>query len=917
MRRASGRHHRDAMPRRQLDHAKTPPTGTVTFLFSDIEGSTRMVEALGARWPKVLQRHRVAMRRAFDEHGGVERGTEGDSFFVAFPDAVEAVSAAVAATKGLAETEWPDDTTVRVRIGMHTGEGRLVDGDYVGLDVHRAARIAAAGHGGQILISESTRILTERALPPGVTLRDLGQHTLKDLPAPEHLYQALVEGMPSEFPPLRSLARIVANLPAQLSSIIGRDAEIEAVRVLLETSRLVTITGPGGIGKTRVAQEVARRLVATNAGAVDVVFVPLDALTDAALIPLEILRALGLDAAASREPIARLAEHLTTRSAVLVLDNLEQLSGAGLVVKSILDRAQATSVLVSSQAALHVAGEQEYALPPLDIASVRTHGPSQQGQADAMANPALALFVERARAVRADFALDATNTEAILEICTRLDGLPLAIELAAAQVKLLSPAAILERIQATPDALASRREDLPERHRTLRATVAWSYELLGEGERRLFRRLGLFSGGARLPEIEAIAAVSPPVADPVDALGTLVDRSLVTVRRGEGGDDRFDLFQTIRTYARQLLVDEGEEGAIAGEHARIYRDLAHRAEQEVYRRSRREWLRRIDADRGNLRAAFDWLLAAGAVADALELGADLWRFWQLRGRFAEGIERLDRALAAAAAPGAPDVPLAVLSRAEEAAGSLRYWIQPDRRLARMLYEQSLEHAIASGDRVREAWSTYNLAFMFDFIPEGFGEPDFQRALDLRQRALQLFRDAGDQRGIGESLWAMGGSAQLVAQDPVLARQHLNEALPILEEIGDLFAIGWSHISLGLLDSIEGNLDDAEAHVLAAADVFTRDGDMSGEVITVQHLGALAAKRGDDVTAVRFSAAAVAASNAVGANPPPIPPIIDPIRAAEARMAPADLQREREVGRALGMDSILSAALEAWHARSRP
>src|SRR6266550_3258812 len=259
------------------------------------------------------------MRRAFASHGGVERSTEGDSFFVAFPDAVTAVAAAVAATRDLSSTDWPDGAAVRVRIGMHTGEGRLVDGDYVGMDVHRAARIAAAGHGGQVLISESTRILVERGLPDGASLRDLGEHRLKDLPSPEHLYQVSIDSLPAEFPPLKSLARTVANLPVELSTIVGRDADIEAVRELLARSRLVTITGPGGTGKTRLVQEVARSVV--GADGADVVFVPLQALTDSGLIPIEILRAIHLDTAAPRDPLERVVEHLSSRRTLLVLDN--------------------------------------------------------------------------------------------------------------------------------------------------------------------------------------------------------------------------------------------------------------------------------------------------------------------------------------------------------------------------------------------------------------------------------------------------------------------------------------------------------------------------------------------------------------------------------------------------------------------
>jgi predicted ATPase/class 3 adenylate cyclase len=900
----------DAMTASDTAPVTTPPTGTVTFFFSDIEGSTRLLESLGSAFADVLQKHRTALRRAFAEHGGIERGTEGDSFFVAFADATKAVGAAVTATRNLAAVAWPEGTQVRVRIGLHTGEGRLVDGDYVGLDVHRAARIAAAGHGGQVLISQSTRILVDGRLPADASLRDLGEHRLKDLSAPEHLYQLSIAGLPADFPPLRSLARTVANLPAQLSTIIGRDADVAAVRSLLTDSRLVTITGTGGTGKTRLAQEVARQLV--GADSADVVFVPLQALTDASLIPVEILRALRMDIAAARDPFERVIEHLASRRTVLVLDNLEQIGGAGLMVKSLLDEAPPLAVLAASQAALHVGGELEYALATLPVPATPTVQPDTKALAG---NPAVGLFVDRARAVRADFALDAANAAAVAEICARLDGLPLAIELAAAQVKVLSPSAILERISGRIDTLSSRRDDLPERQRTLRATVAWSYELLAEPERRLFRRLAVFVGGARLSEVEAIAAIEPAVVDPIDALGTLVDRSLVTVRHGTADDDRFLLLQTVRAHGRELLREEGEEATMLGRHAAIYRDLARTAEPQLYGTSRRMWLDRLVEDHDNLRAALDELEAAGDLAGAMDLAADLWRFWQQRGHLLEGRERVDHLLELAAAPNAPDVPAAIRSRVEEAAGSIRYWTGPDRVTPRPFYERAVEYAVASGDRRREAWARYNLAFVFDFTPAAeTTQPDPARASELRAQELDIFREIGDRRGIAESLWAMGGNALLIFSDPARARKLLDEAIPLLDGIGDLYALGWANVSRAMLDAAEGDVDAAEDRIMQAADVFIRGGDTSGEFVAVQALGSIAARRGDDQLAARLSAAAHAAAREIGIELPRIPPIVEPLDAALARLSPEELTRESEVGVALGAKSILMTALEGWAAK---
>ena len=904
----------------EQQRARTPPTGTVTFFFSDIEGSTRLVDALGTRYDEVLQRHRQLLRGAFADNDGIERGTEGDSFFVAFAEARDAVAAAVAATRSLAAASWPDDARVRVRIGLHTGEGRLVDGDYVGMDVHRAARIAAAGHGGQVLLSQSTCVLVERGLPAGVSLRDLGEHRLRDLPIEEHVYQVVIDGQPSEFPPIRSLARTVANLPAQLSTIVGRDTEVRAVSELLERSRLVTVTGAGGTGKTRLVQEVARAAVAN--GATDVTFVPLEALTDADLIPPEILRALRLDIAAARDPLDRLVEHLGDRRGLLVLDNLEQLPGVGPVVRSLLDRAPGLSVLTSSQAALHVAGEQEYSLDPLPVPPTAPAAAAPHSATDSEPsltdNPAVRLFVDRARSVRADFGLDASNASAIAAIARRLDGLPLAIELAAAQVKLLSPDAILERIEGRLDALASRRADVPERQRTLRGTVAWSYDLLADPERCLFRLLSVFSGGARVSEIEAIAEAARSIADPLGSLETLVDRSLVTVRHGAGLSDRFGLLGIMRSYGRELLRDEGEEGPTVLRHAEIYRALARRAEPEFYGRARREWLDRLADDHDNLRAALDALESMGELEAAMDMAADLWRFWQQRGHLIEGAERLDRVLAAADAANAPAVSPIVRSRAEEAAGSILYWTRVERSAPKPFYERSLEYALASGDRRREAWARYNLAFVYDFTMDTtLSAPNLEKARELRAAALELFREVDDRRGIAESYWAMGGNALVLREDPARARQHLREALDLLTELGDDYGVSWLFISLGMLDATQGDLDAGRAKVLQAAAVFIRDGDSAGEIVALQALGSLAARRGDPRTAIRFSAAAEAAAQAIGAELPAIPPIIEPIKTAQASVSADDLRRETEIGRAIGAKSILMTAVESAGGESGP
>jgi non-specific serine/threonine protein kinase len=422
--------------------------------------------------------------------------------------------------------------------------------------------------------------------------------------------------------------------------------------------------------------------------------------------------------------------------------------------------------------------------------------------------------------------------------------------------------------------------------------------------------MSVFAGGARLSEIEAIAALEPVVPDALETLETLVDRSLVSTRRN-AADDRFALLEPMRVYGRELLVNAGEGPAVVGKHAAIYGDLARAAEPEFYGRARRASLERLANDHDNLRGALDELRDRGELAAALELAADLWRFWQLRGHLTEGRERLDELLAAAAAPGARVSPF-VLSRAEEAAGSVRYWLAPDRDIPRNFYERSLAHAIESGDQARIAWSKYNLAFAFDFTPAPeMGLANVDHATALREEALDAFRKLGDRRGVAESLWAMGGNALIILSDPHRAKRLLIEARTLLDDVGDTYAEGWALNSLALISAAEGDFDGAELRLREAGALFGRDlhGE-PGEIVGLLAFGSVAARRGDDVTAVRIAAAGEAAARALGAEIPRIGPIMDELAAAASRLPPDVLERERAVGVAMGAGSMLSTLLES-------
>jgi len=435
----------------------TLPTGTVTFFFSDIEGSTRLIQQLGERYPDVLLAHHTIQREALAANGGHELRTEGDSFFIVFKSALEACAGAAAVQKMLARHAWPDDGKVRVRIGLHTGEATLVGNEYLGLDVHRAARVASAGHGGQVLVSETTRVLVDHALPPGLTMKDLGMHRLKDLARPERLFQLTIEGLPADFPPLKTLEATPNNLPTQLTSFIGRDDQVREAKQLLARSRLLTLTGPGGTGKTRLSLEIAAEVLDQFADGV--YFVPLSAVHDPELVPSAIAQALAISTTGSRRPIDALLDHLREKQTLLVLDNFEQVLKAAPIATQLLEGSARLRVLVSSRTVLRVSGEQEFPVPPLALPDLK----ALPGLAALSQFEAVRLFIERAVAVKPDFQATNENAPAIAGICERVDGLPLAIELAAARQALLPPGPVEppRKITQRPGQRGTRRAGAP------------------------------------------------------------------------------------------------------------------------------------------------------------------------------------------------------------------------------------------------------------------------------------------------------------------------------------------------------------------------------------------------------------------------------------------------------------------------
>jgi len=818
----------------------TLPTGTVTFFFSDIEGSTRLIQQLGERYPDVLLAHHSVLREALAANGGHELRTEGDSFFIVFGSALQACVGAAAVQKALHAHQWPEGGAVRVRIGVHTGEATLVGNEYLGLDVHRAARVAAAGHGGQVLVSETTRALVDHALPTGLRLKDLGVHRLKDLAQPEHLFQLTVEGLPADFPPLKTLETTPNNLPTQLTSFIGRDDQVREAQQLLERSRLLTLTGPGGTGKTRLSLQIA-------AGVLDqfrdgVYFVPLSAIHDPELVPSAIARALAISTTGSRRPIEALLDNLREKQTLLVLDNFEQVLEATPITTQLLEGSAGLRVLVTSRIALRVSGEQEFPVPPLALPDLK----ALPGLAALSQFEAVRLFIERAVAVKPDFQATNENAPAIAGICERVDGLPLAIELAAARVKLFSPQALLSRLEKSLSALGSGTRDAPARQQTLLGAILWSYDMLDAGARRLLARVSVFARGGNLEQLEPVCGPVEDVGgDVLGGLDWLAEQSLLR-RLPDFDEPRFLMLQTIRDFAMERLEESGEAHAIRDRHLAAFIALAQQAQPHLFGPRRKEWLDRLEEDHDNLRAALDWAVASKDARTAMELSAGMWRFWQMRGHLHEGRRRMNDVLAL---PNSGDFPTERLA-ALEAAGGLAYW-QADMPVAQRFYDECLDLTRMQGDDRALANALYNAAF-----PRVISRESIAEAKPMLAEALPLFRKIGDQTGEARVLWGTG-NAFFFAKEYAEAVPVLEEAVALNRKLDDRFGLGWSIHTLGLVKFNLGDLERARACWHEAIHLFAAAGDVPGMVLQLDNLSALARQDGDFQRAGRLWAAASA------------------------------------------------------------
>ena len=817
------------------------PTGRVTFLFTDIEGSTKLLHRLGDEYADVLATHRRLLRAAFTRHDGCVVDTLGDGFFVAFNRAFDAIAAALDAQRALHAQDWPHGDAVLVRMGIHAGEPLVVDDNYVGIDVHRAARICGAAHGGQVILSESTYAKLSPDQKHELSVKDLGAHRLKDLEHPESILQLTPADIPTEFPPLRSL-RPPTNVPRQLEPLIGRHDDLQALRnkLLDNRVRLVTVTGPGGIGKTKLCVAVALDLLDDfTSGAF---FVDLTTATTADLVASRIAQDLHIPVEGDRQAADVLVEHLSDKHMLLVLDNFEQALTASGVVRRLLQSSPNLTVLTTSRVLLSIQGEAEYALAPLGL-------PNDGTSDEVKRSDAARLFVERAAKAQPDFEVTEENASTIAAICNLLDGLPLALELAAARVKLMAPESLLGRLDNRLKLLTGGSRDAPARHRALRTTIDWSYDLLSPRERALFRDLSVFSGGATL---EAAEYVVEDEANVLDGLAALVDHSLV--RRRDDEDVRFAMLQTIRDYALELLEDHGSEAAVRDRHAHFYLELAEafasRESDETTAHAR------IDTEHDNMRTALTWWLDRADEQPepngglALRLSVALGRFWYRHGHAVEGSEWLERTLAN---------PVEGLEDAR-ANGLRLLGVLMDQRgdleRAARLFEEALGSFRSMGDRVREGACLNSLGVV------ARSSRDFARAKSLLTESVAIRRELQDSSGMSSSLSNLA-ILYMDLGETQRARELFEETMKLDQKRGDEWGVAVTSLNLGVAKLELQEVQPAAEMVKSSVRSFVKLGDLDGVAEGIEGLAGIAVAQEGFVRAARLAGAADSLRSALG------------------------------------------------------
>ena len=830
-----------------------PPTGTITFLFSDIEGSTKKWERQPEAMRRALAQHDRLLRTAFEACGGHVFKTIGDAFCVAFDTAQDGLSGALQAQRALHAATWEEIEELKVRMALHTGAAEQRDGDYFGQSLNRVARILSAAHGAQVLLSLATQELVRDLLPHGVQLRHLGEHRLRDLARPEHLYQLLATDLPAEFPALRSLESIPNNLPVQLTSFVGREREMAEVKRLLASTRLLTLSGTGGTGKTRLSLQVAADILDTFPDGIW--FVEFATIDDPALVVETVAAALDLRQEADRPLVSTLTAFLRSRHLLLILDNCEHVVAAcARLAETLLRAAPHLRILASSREPLGIAGETAWPLPPL---SLPDHWREITAGPDALERltqfEAVRLFIERATVARPAFALSNDNVHLVAQICWRLDGIPLAIELAAARIRVLTLQQIVERLDDRFHLLTTGSRTAVPRQQTLRSLIDWSFDLLTEPERALLRRLSVFARGRTLEAIEAVCSggdVDPYAV--VDLLTQLVDKSLVTVEKTPESGARYFILESIWDYSHEKLVEAGEVAAFRERHLDYFLRFAEEAEPHIRGREQRAWLARLELEEFNLRYALDASEELpGQIQKGLRMLAATQRFFEVRGLFKEAREVLARLLVH------PDAAPRNATRARAVGAAARLaWIADDAAAAGQLFEEALSIFRELADPLGAGITLADLGFQaFDAhdlpraracldeaarIAETTAEPrlaahvahiraifaaadgDYARAFALDEQSIALYGQLGDAWQIVIVSFAIGMNAAALGRFPE-ARAHFTRCLTGGLELGNRWGIFYPLEAFALL-AVAERQDDRAARLFGAAEALrTRAG----------------------------------------------------------------------------------------------
>jgi predicted ATPase/class 3 adenylate cyclase len=856
------------------------PTGTVTFLFTDIEGSTRLWEQHPQAMEAALTRHDALAIQVLAQHGGtlVKHRGEGDSLFAVFPRALDAVAAAAALQQAFCSEPWPEQILLRVRMAMHTGGAAVRDGDYYGAAVNRCARLRAAAHGGQVLLSQTTVDLVRDELPLPLTLRDLGNHRLRDLQRPEHIHQLLHPDLPGGFPPLRSLDALSHNLPLQLTSFIGREQEIAETKRRLSSNRLLTLTGAGGSGKSRLSLQVAAEVMEQYPDGV--YFVELAPLFDPGLVPEAVAAALSIYERQGVPQRQALIEHLQSRRLLLILDNCEHLLPAcAQLAETLLRECERLTILATSRERLGITGEALYPVPTLSL--------PDRKQIDALGAElapflsryeAIRLFVDRAMAVSPEFAVTAGNAPAVVEVCRRLDGIPLAIELAAARVRALPVEQIAPRLEDRFRLLTGGSRTALPRQQTLRALIDWSYDLLSEPERIVLRRLSVFAGGWTLEAAEAVCSGGSVEGwEVLDLLTSLLDKSLLLYET-RVGEARYRLLETIREYARAPLREAGEEVDVQGQHLAYFLAFAREAEVKLGGPEQAKWLDQIECEHDNLRAALQWCEVSAERAEAaLQLVSATRLFWQLRLHRREGLDWLEWALERASRE--PSV-----TRAKALQATMLLLGQSDgssEQMQRLLQEAaacwqelgdtaslaqglvasgSLEDAVLvaqeAGDKALQAFLLGELSI------QRRDRRDWSGMQAAAEQALILNQELGNTMGIANAFRQLGRAA-LVQGDTARARLMFSEHQERVRLLGDVegVAIGSGHLAEVAL--MEGDYPQARAFILERLTLGQQVGRVYHIIESLERLGVLAAKQQQPERAARLFGAVEALCRSMG------------------------------------------------------